>query len=444
MATIDDIDFELPDRWYPLDYHATQSAFFHCSKSRIIVPAGRRSGKTEIAKRKGVLKGLRPRHHRGYIVFGAPTYDQAKKIYWDDLKALIPREFIIGGRAREGSLQIPLITGPIIIVTGLDKPERIEGIPILWMCLDEFGNMHKDVWAKHLLPAMSNKRAICQGEVVFIGVPEGRNHYFDLWNAAQDKPNWACFHWKSSEILSEEDIAQAREDLDEKTFKQEYEGSFESSTGAVYYTFDPDVNAANKLRYDDEIPLIICFDFNVKPGSVVFVQEDQVNDATHVVDELFIKDRYTNCEELCQIIITRYGAHKGKIVLAGDPSGGAKNISQTAGTAWDQIRQIISTHFGHDRVRVDVGYEQIRERPRVMALNSRIRNCYGKPRLFVDPKCKNLIADFEGVNYKEGTTEIEKKSDSTLTHLSEALGFYVARKHPAKYKAEGKHVTMRL
>lgn len=64
----------------------------------------------------------------GQYFAAAPTHAQAKKIFWDDLKAftlscLHPR------KPSESDLIIYLPNGSEIHVLGLDKPQRIEGIP---------------------------------------------------------------------------------------------------------------------------------------------------------------------------------------------------------------------------------------------------------------------------------------------------------------------------
>ena len=43
--------------------------------------------------------------------------------------------------------------------------------------------------------------------------------------------------------------------------------------------------------------------------------------------------------------------------------------------------------------------------------------------LRVDPRCKELIKDFEQVRYKDDSTLIDKETDPRRTHLSDALGY---------------------
>src|SRR5574337_37059 len=74
-------------RWYALKEHAVQLALINAVPSGIrfpLVPAGRRSGKTERFKRFLVKQASAV---SGQYFAAAPTHDQAKKIFWDDLKA---------------------------------------------------------------------------------------------------------------------------------------------------------------------------------------------------------------------------------------------------------------------------------------------------------------------------------------------------------------------
>ena len=59
------------------------------------------------------------------------------------------------------------------------------------------------------------------------------------------------------------------------------------------------------------------------------------------------------------------------------------------------------------------------------AMNAKLRNAQGEPHLFVDGRCKELVADFEQVSYKEDTTQVDKEKDRRRTHLSDALGYLV-------------------
>ncbi|MDP1890514.1 MAG: hypothetical protein Q8K55_06430, partial [Gemmatimonadaceae bacterium] len=101
----------LSTRWTPMRAHAVQQAYYLSARRFNVTPAGRRSGKTEIAKRRLVRRAVRgSKYDHPRYFFGAPTRDQAKRISWTDLKRLVPPE-ACRGRPSEGELVIPLWHG---------------------------------------------------------------------------------------------------------------------------------------------------------------------------------------------------------------------------------------------------------------------------------------------------------------------------------------------
>lgn len=429
-----------------LRYHPIQAQLWKSQARFNVVPAGRRSGKTEIAgKRKLVIKALKGNKDANWKGFAAaPTRDQAKRIYWEDLKRLVP----VSLRAKapsESALIIPLINGSEIHILGMDKPERAEGTPWDHGVMDEYGNMKPEAWPMHVRPALSDRRGSCD----FIGVPEGRNHYYDLAMDAQadvdEHPDggatWGYYHWLSEDILPEEEIIQAKKDLDELTYQQEYCGSFVVFTGLVYYKFDRKLHVSNCSQYyNQHSPLIFTFDFNVSPGTAAVVQEltewpvGQVplvgQTCTSIIDEVHIP-KNSNTERVCNTLIENYRDHKGLVFCYGDATGGAKGTAKVRGSDWDLIKQAFNPIFG-DRISYKVRKSNPRERSRVNAMNSRLMNMLGDIHMQVDgEKAPNVVKDFEGSRIIEGTAgEIDKKSDPGLTHLSDGIGYYVAQKYP--------------
>ena len=70
--------------------------------------------------------------------------------------------------------------------------------------------------------------------------------------------------------------------MDLKTFQQEYEASFESYQGVIYYCFNRQSNASTETAKANDV-LHIGMDFNVtKMSAVVYVRR---GDHMHAVDE---------------------------------------------------------------------------------------------------------------------------------------------------------------
>jgi hypothetical protein len=420
--------YKLPERWTPLRPHPVQQAFFKSEARFNVSPAGRRSGKTEVAKRRMTRRSVGEFNKNLFCT--APTHAQAKRIFWDDMKALVPDEFKVS--VHETELKITLITGTTITVLGLDKPERIDGIIVDGIIVDEIANCKAKTWEAHVLPALSTSGRV--GTADLIGVPEGRNFYWHLWQNAEHLPGWARFHWKSADILTPEEIATARAGMDEQTFRQEMEGSFEGFEGRAYYGFDAATNCAHGLakRYDPAAELVLCFDFNVDPGVAVALQE--VGRRTYCVGEVW-KPRNSNTLKVCQEIVRKWGGHKGDVTCYGDATGGLRGSAKVRGSDWDLIREALEPTFG-DRLGLRVPKANPRERVRVNAMNARIRSATGDVRLLVDPEaCPHLVEDMEGVALKgDGSGEVDKDPNKykMLTHISDALGYYVAKCWPIR------------
>lgn len=445
----------LHSRWYvqgkPMRSHAIQAAYYQSQHRFNVVPAGRRSGKTEIAKRRLVRRAVRGSDFdRPRYFFGAPTWDQAKRIAWADLKRLVPREAMRGGSNRrtpwsDGELIIPLWHGGEIYLLGMDKPERIEGAPNDGGILDEYGNMKGKAWGEHVRPAMSDRNAWCD----LIGVPEGRNHYFDTATKAQaellelgDGSEWGYFHWKSADILPAKEIEAARRDLDELTFQQEYEASFVNFQGRAYYTFsDANKWAGARTHYDARQPLLICLDFNVAPGVAAVAQELKLPHGivgTVVIGEVHIPNN-SNTPAVCRKLLSDWAKHEGRIEVYGDATGGQRRSSGVLGSDWDIAKKDLRTGYSAegvrgfgDRLSFFVKTDNPAERARVNAVNSRTLASDGMIRLMVDPSsAPHVVNDLEGVRtLKGGSGEIDKNIDKRLTHISDALGYYIEYRFP--------------
>jgi hypothetical protein len=126
-----------------------------------------------------------------------------------------------------------------------------------------------------------------------------------------------------------------------------------------------------------------------------------------------------------------YGDHTGKIFIYGDATGGAGGSAKVLGSDWDLVKASLGSHFGSQQLVYEYPKSNPRERARVNAMNSRLRNNYGEIFLVVDGDCKHTIKDFEGVRVKEdGSGEIDKKRDPKLSHITDAVGYYVAKVYP--------------
>lgn len=419
-------------RWYALKDHPVQLALVAAVHGGIrfpLVPAGRRSGKTERFKRFLVKQANAV---VGQYFAAAPTHAQAKKIFWDDLKAftlscLHPR------KPSESDLIIYLPNGSEIHVIGLDKPQRIEGIPWKGGGIDEFADVKSDAWEANILPALNTVnpldpeyRAWCW----LLGVPDGLNHYYDLCMRAEAKadPNFQVFHWKSAEILPEDVIVAMKHSMSAKQFKQEFEASFETAGGRIY----EDYSKANHTdaRIEPHEQLMWMHDQNFTPlSSAVGVRRGpkgqngqylHTNDL-YLLDEIVLTSAVSKQSAL--EFVDKFKNHKNKHVLIyGDPAGQAGEKHGHASDYTD-IEGVLRANGWAFTRKVKPAHPAIKDRQN--AVRAKIKTADGSISLYVNPHTapwsdKGLAT----VQLKEGSTFQEDQSNQ-YQHITTAIGYCV-------------------
>ena len=354
----------------------------------------------------------------GSFFYAAPTYGQGKKIAWDDLKHLTRP--LWKGRPSESELVITLINGARIYVIGMDRPDRIEGKQWHGGVMDEYASMKASAWPEHVQPVTADTGAW----VDFIGVPEGRNHYYDLVMDMRGVEGWAEWHWVSADVLDPAVIETARRSLDPRAFRQEYEATFESSTVEAYYCFSQ--ASVGGTGYDPAADTYLCWDFNAgsKPMSVVMVQDKP--GFHEVVMEWSLP--YTNTEQMAGIVREwmKDHSHRGQTHITGDYAGRRRESSASFSDY-----QIIESHFK------DMPGYRMNTRPtlkvkdRVASVNRLLLTAAGARRLFINPVCEKTITDLRKTSWKQNGVELDQDSDESRTHLTDALSYWAYNYHPA-------------
>ena len=279
--------------------------------------------------------------------------------------------------------------------------------------MDEFADIHKQAWYEVLRPTLSDT----QGHALFCGSPRGFGNWsYELYKLGETNKDWQSFKYTTleGEQVSKDEIEQAKEDLDLRTFQQEYEATFVNYSGMIYYNFNREKNLLDKFsKYHNT--LHIGLDFNVEPMcAVVSVIE---NDSIIIIDEIQIYSSNTN--EIVDEIKTRYNK---KIIIYPDPS--AKQRKTSAGGMTDLA---ILKNAGFE-VRCRNKAPLVRDR--INAVNSKLKNVKGQNSLFILKSCKNAIKSIERQIYKEGTHIPDK--DSGYDHMNDALGYLVEYNYPLK------------
>lgn len=283
-----------------------------------VVCAGRRFGKTHLAIATALKTAL---EGSGRVVwFVAPSYRQAAQIGWKILKSLVPKNN--SRKTNETDLSIELHNGSVIALRGADNYDSLRGVGLDGLVLDEFADMSPDAWFEVLRPALSDR----QGWALFIGTPKGFNHFHTLWTKAYLMDGWEAFQFTTLDggRVPPEEIEAARAELDPRSFRQEYEASFESMSGLVYQNFDRRIHIREDLR-DTGGNLLVGMDFNINPMSAVVGVK--AGDQLHILDEICLAN--SNTQRMADEIKRRYPGRP--INVFPDPSGNARKTSAGVG-----------------------------------------------------------------------------------------------------------------
>jgi hypothetical protein len=378
-------------------------------------------------------------HPDQVVWYVGPNNGQSKRIAWDRLKKLTKPYW--SKDPNETDLRIDLSNGSTLFVYGAFKPESLRGRGIDFLVLDEFALIDPQAWFSILRPALADRK----GRVLFIGTPEGRNHFFDMYEFAKITPDWAAFQFTTEEggIVDKSEIEAAAREMDSETFEREFLAQFSSLTrNRVYHAFDKSQNVQG-VSFDRMRPLVWSIDFNVNPMSMLLMQK--VDDMAHVLEEIILKpEGYTEsaCERFGERALTYYNqvpTYQRPLIVKiyGDASG---NQRRTAGsqTDWATVREFFAKWVGTFAPEYYITSANPPVRDRIACVNRRLRNQALESRLMVDPKCKELIRDLEDVTWQLDSTgavtsEINK-SDKNRTHTSDALGYFIYQAFPLNAK----------
>jgi hypothetical protein len=412
-------------RWAELKPHAVQVKLWNDQHRFKIVPAGRRSGKTELAKRRLAEHLFRDTWHgmRGRYFAAAPTREQAKRIWWDDLKALVPRKW---RKVSESELRISTRRAELWVV-GLDKPDRIEGTPWDGGIVDELASCKPGIWDAHIRPALADRR----GWAWLIGVPDmdapGQVDYEQMVLTAQSgaDPEWACFAWPSADILPAEEIESARRRTDPRIFEQEFLGKFVLAGGRAFPDFDANVHVNDSIaKYDPALPICWCLDFNVNPMCSGVIQHHQGE--VRVIDEIVIPDTVTDVA--CAAFLERAAANKWdlkNLSVYGDASGNARRSSTAQSGFTDWI--IVQNHLRNLAPKMRVPLQNPAIPDTRNSVNAKLKSATGHISLYLSSQCKRLANDFR--------TQLWP-SDLSDGHCLAWLRYFIAWEYPVRSDAK--------
>lgn len=193
----------------------------------------------------------------GNYFYCLPTFAQARSVIWDSITNtgqkfvdFIPPELI--AKKLDNTMQITLINGSQIKLIGSDSYDTsIIGTNPRMIVFSEYALADENAYKLAAMPILRANG----GTVCLISTPRGKNHMYELYQIAQNSPDWFTYfktvedthHINLDEIKREIASGEMSEDM----ARQEYFCSFEmGQEGALYAKY------IDKMRLDGRIGVV--------------------------------------------------------------------------------------------------------------------------------------------------------------------------------------------
>src|ERR1044072_3969953 len=163
------------------------------------IVAHRRFGKTVGTLNDMIKRAILCPLENGRYAYIAPLFNQAKDVAWMYLKHYAGP--LLASAPNETELRVDLLNGARIRLYGADNPDRLRGIYLDGVVLDEYADMHPGIWGEVIRPLLVDRHALhadC-GWGTFIGTPRGRGAVWEISQRAGDDQKWFSMMLRASE-----------------------------------------------------------------------------------------------------------------------------------------------------------------------------------------------------------------------------------------------------
>lgn len=407
------------------DPHDAQMAI-HNSQARFKVPCcGRRFGKSTSA-----VADLLPDYFVPNTVHWlvGPTYELGEREF-EALHGFLlempevynHRDTHISYSPTAGNMKVKFPWNTLVKVVSAEKPKSLLGKGLSSAILCEAAQHEETTWTRYIRPALSDKR----GRALFPSTPQGFNWFYKYHRRGKDdtQPQWASWQfpsWANTRIYSGPDdpeFVEIRANTSEMLFRQEYGAEFTAFEGRIYDDFREDVHVHDlsdlvkrSMRYWRNFWAIdfgfsnpfVCLDILVDPQDNVYVWREYYVRHKPVVVHAKELRRRDNPD----------GWHlNGIFADPADPDAVA-TLNMYLGATYAR------------RVGVLQGIEAVK-----VLLKPNTEN-EGRPRLFIDIHCENLIREMYTLhmaeNRKPGSTNNKEEQHKFDDHAADALRYFAS------------------
>lgn len=339
-------------------------------------------------------------------------------------------------KKHDTELRIELINGSSIFFKSGEVLENLRSETLSGVVIDEVRQQDPSLWPLVIRPMLGTT----QGWAAFVSTTNGFDAFYDLAELArQDTTGLWSFHTAPSTcnpLFTLSEAEQARQEMSDLQYRQEILAEFVNiHQGTVYKNFgnhnfkDSSPFTSDSSLYSPYLPLLLGCDFNLNPMSWTLGQER--NGQYYWFDEIYLENSHT--QEASRELIERLKPYEievyPKLVIAGDPAGGAGQRAAAGKSDYSILMEMLSEAgvlFENKTQTKDPGIKD-----RVNMVNLKLKAADGSVSMWLHPtKVPHLKRDLERVAWKSGSLTLDKTSDLTLTHPSDGVAYAVCALSP--------------
>lgn len=277
----------LPHKFEPRQYQLDAMQALDNGIKRAVLPWARGLGKDLMSMNYLIKKAF---EKPGVYLHCFPNYNQAKRAIWKSVHEThtgesmayldhIPQELIKHKNSSEMTIQF--VNGSIYCVMGLDGKNaiRARGMNPSFVILSEYAFMDAESW-RVLEPRVKQNN----GAAIFISTPNGRNHFYELYQYAKSDPNYftSLMTVEDAGSLTANDIEELRkEGVPEDFIQQEYYCSFQRGAEGSYYGKQiqqaRDQNRICHLPIIPDLPVHSSWDIGIGDSTAIWLFQSLPN-----------------------------------------------------------------------------------------------------------------------------------------------------------------------
>ena len=405
--------------------HSKEQAEIHNSLARFkALACGRRYGKTTFGAREMEAAVLDPSKVGYYWIVG-PNYVQGEKefriIHHD-----VVHKLGLGPRVRkqynvaQGLMRMEFPWGTVLEVKSAERKESLLGEGLRGVIMAEAARHDVDTWEQYIRPALSDHR----GWAIFTSTPKGYNWFQGLYNlGVMGEPGYASWRLPSwdNELLypggrQDPEILEIEARVSPQFFKQEIAAEFTAFAGKIYEEFEPKIHVRD-IQYNPLWPNFWTFDYGWNNPFVCLDVQVDPDDNVYVWREY--QKRHQSSWDHGHYLLSRDNPDEfhedGKF---GDPRGGDSRYT---------LELVLGTIASDEPKPEDgnstwqIGVELVKRWLKVQD--------NGKPKLFIDRSCVELINQLEQLHAPEAREGINPREEQHkyYDHGPDALRYFMAQ-----------------